>query len=134
MQASGHARWFERLLTDLQFELWIGDAAAVRTKRLRMQKTDRQDAQSLLPLLMKNRFPRIWIPDAANRDLRRLVWHRHRLVQMCTRIKNLGRWGIPRQVLARLVPTSSEIMRWHRLAKSLTCNRTGKHQEHTKQD
>jgi Malonate decarboxylase, alpha subunit, transporter len=26
MEASGHARWFERLLTDLQFELWIGDA------------------------------------------------------------------------------------------------------------
>ncbi len=27
MEASGHARWFERLLTELQFELWIGDAA-----------------------------------------------------------------------------------------------------------
>src|ERR1700736_2306373 len=24
MEASGHARWFERLLGDLQFELWIG--------------------------------------------------------------------------------------------------------------
>src|SRR5438445_12490595 len=24
MEASGHARWFERLLTELQFELWIG--------------------------------------------------------------------------------------------------------------
>jgi hypothetical protein len=28
MEASGHARWFERLLAELQFELWIGDAAA----------------------------------------------------------------------------------------------------------
>jgi hypothetical protein len=27
MEASGHARWFERLLAELQFELWIGDAA-----------------------------------------------------------------------------------------------------------
>ena len=44
-----HARWFERLLTELQFELWIGDAAAVRTKRVRKQKTDRQDAQSENP-------------------------------------------------------------------------------------
>ncbi len=35
MEASGHARWFERLLGGLQFELWIGDAAAVRTKRVR---------------------------------------------------------------------------------------------------
>jgi hypothetical protein len=25
MESSGHGRWFERLLRDLQFELWIGD-------------------------------------------------------------------------------------------------------------
>ena len=88
MEASGHARWFERLLTDLQFELWIGDAAAVRTKRVRKQKTDRQDAQLLLQLLMEKRFPKIWVPDAENWDLRQLLWHRHRLVQMRTRIMN----------------------------------------------
>ncbi len=28
MEASGHSRWFERLLGELQFELWIGNAAA----------------------------------------------------------------------------------------------------------
>ena len=28
MEASGHARWFQRLLGELQVELWIGDAAA----------------------------------------------------------------------------------------------------------
>jgi transposase len=88
MEASGHARWFERLLNDLQFELWIGDAAEIRTKRVRKQKTDRQDAQLLLKLLMEDRFPKIWVPDAANRDLRQLLWHRHRLVQMRTRIMN----------------------------------------------
>src|ERR1700675_985389 len=88
MEASGHARWFERLLAGLQFELWIGDAAAVRAKRVRKQKTDRQDAQLLLQLLLENRFPRIWVPDAENRDLRQLLWHRHRLVQMRTRITN----------------------------------------------
>ena len=44
MEASGHARWFERLLSELHFELWIGDAAKIRTKRVRRQKTDRQDA------------------------------------------------------------------------------------------
>jgi transposase len=88
MEASGHARWFERLLGDLQFELWIGDAAEIRTKRVRKQKTDRQDAQLLLKLLMEDRFPRIWVADAANRDLRQLLWHRHRLVQMRTRIMN----------------------------------------------
>ena len=88
MEASGHARWFERLLRDLQFELWIGDAAEIRTKRVRKQKTDRQDAQLLLKLLMEDRFPRIWVADAENRDLRQLLWHRHRLVQMRTRLMN----------------------------------------------
>jgi len=29
MEASGHARWFERLLAELNFELWIGDAAEI---------------------------------------------------------------------------------------------------------
>ena len=88
MEASGHARWFERLLIELQFELWIGDAAAIRTKRVRKQKTDRQDAQLLLRLLLEDRFPKIWVPDAENRDLRQLLWHRHRLVQMRTRVMN----------------------------------------------
>ena len=84
MEASGHARWFERLLHNLQFELWIGDAAEIRTKRVRKQKTDRQDAQLILQLMLENRFPRIWVPDAENRDLRQLLWHRHRLVR-CAR-------------------------------------------------
>jgi len=48
MEASGHARWFERLLAELNFELWIGDAAVIHTKRVRKQKTDRQDAQLIL--------------------------------------------------------------------------------------
>ena len=41
MEASGHARWFERLLAELQFELWIGDAAEIRTKRVRKQQNGR---------------------------------------------------------------------------------------------
>jgi transposase len=88
MEASGHARWFERLLAQLDCELWIGDAAEIRTKRVRKQKTDRQDAELLLRLLLEDRFPRIWVPDAANRDMRQLLWHRHRLVQMRTRVMN----------------------------------------------
>jgi transposase len=86
MESSGHSRWFERLLHELGFELWIGDPAEIRTKRVRKQKTDRQDAQLLLRLMLENRFPRIWVPDAENRDLRQLLWHRHRLVQMRTRV------------------------------------------------
>src|ERR1700752_4561194 len=88
MEASGHARWFERLLAELRFELWIGDAAEIRTKRVRKQKTDRQDAQHILQLLVEDRFPQIWVPSWENRDLRQLLWHRHRTVQARTRIMN----------------------------------------------
>jgi len=88
MEASGHARWFERLLAELNFEVWIGDAAEIRTKRVRKQKTDRQDAQLILRLLLEDRFPRIWVPSWENRDLRQLLWHRHRMVQARTRIMN----------------------------------------------
>ncbi len=88
MEASGHARWFERLLSELQFELWIGDAAEIRTKRVRKQKTDRQDARLILQLLLEDRFPQIWVPSWENRDLRQLLWHRHRMVQARTRIMN----------------------------------------------
>src|ERR1700726_2968774 len=88
MEASGHARWFERLLAELQVELWIGDAAEIRTKRVRKQKTDRQDAQLILKLMLKDDFPKIWVPNWENRDLRQLLWHRHRMVQARTRVMN----------------------------------------------
>ena len=88
MEASGHARWFERLLGELNFELWMGDAAEIRSKRVRKQKTDRQDAQLVLRLLLEDRFPRIWVASWENRDLRQLLWHRHRMVQARTRIMN----------------------------------------------
>ena len=88
MEATGHTRWFEDLLAELGFELWIGDPAKIRAQRVRKQKTDRQDAQLLLKLLIEDRFPRIWVPDKENRNLRQLLWHRHRLVEIRTRVMN----------------------------------------------
>jgi transposase len=88
MEASGYTRWFEQLIAEMSFELWIGDAAAISRKRVRKQKTDKQDAELLLTLLLENRFPRIWVANREERDLRQLLWHRHRLVQMQTRLRN----------------------------------------------
>lgn len=76
------------MLAELQLELWIGDAAEIQSKRARKQKTDRQDAQHILKLMLKDDFPRIWVPSWDNRDLRQLLWHRHRLVQARTRVMN----------------------------------------------
>ena len=88
MEASGHARWFERLLGELNLELWMGDAAVIRAKRGKKPKTDRQDALHILNLLLTGDFPRIWVPSWENRDLRQLLWHRHRMVQARTRMLN----------------------------------------------
>jgi Transposase len=59
MEASGFGRWFERLLGGLRIELWMGDATEIQRKRERKQKTDRQDAQHILKLMLKDDFPRI---------------------------------------------------------------------------
>jgi transposase len=48
MEATGYSRWFERLLAELGFELWIGgDPAEIKAKRVKKQKTDRNDARLL---------------------------------------------------------------------------------------
>src|SRR5712691_13168438 len=53
MEASGHSRWFERLLAELGIELWLGDAAKIKTMRVRKQKTDREDARLMRKLLLE---------------------------------------------------------------------------------
>ena len=88
MEATGHSRWFERLLAELNFELWVGDPAQIRAKQVRKQKNDRRDAEHILKLMLQSNFPRIWAPSPENRDLRQLVLHRHRLVGMRTRVMN----------------------------------------------
>jgi hypothetical protein len=41
----------------------LGDAAEICTKRVRKQKTDRQDAELMLRLLLEDRFPKVWVPN-----------------------------------------------------------------------
>jgi transposase len=88
MEATGQARWFERLLGELGFELWVGDPGQIRAKQVKKQKNDRRDAEHLPKLLMKDDFPRLWVPSPENRDVRQLVLYRHRLVGMRTRVMN----------------------------------------------
>jgi hypothetical protein len=80
IEATGPIHWFERLLTELGHELWIGDSAKIRASEVRKQRTDERDASLILDLLLSKRFPKIWVPTPAERDLRQLLWHRHKLV------------------------------------------------------
>jgi len=88
LECSGYSLWFEELLEELGIEYWVGDAAKIRAACPRKQKTDERDARLLLQLLEENRFPRIWVPDRATRDLRHLLMHRHKLVCLRSSIGN----------------------------------------------
>ena len=88
MEATGYAQWFEQMLAKLGYELWVGNAAEIREAMVRKQKTDSRDALHILDLLMENRFPRIWIPTPGERDLRQLLWHRHKMVCLRTSVRN----------------------------------------------
>jgi transposase len=60
----------------------------MRAMVVRKTKTDRRDARHSLDLLRHDRFPAIWVPDPATRDLRALLMHRMRLVRIRTMVKN----------------------------------------------
>ena len=66
----------------------MGDAAQIRASYVRKQKTDRRDAGHILRLLLESRFPRLWVPTAEQRDMRQLLIHRHKLVEIRMRVKN----------------------------------------------
>ncbi len=55
MEATGYSRWFERLLAELGFEVWMGNPAEIKSRRVKKQKTDRKDAQLLLRLMRKSK-------------------------------------------------------------------------------
>jgi transposase len=88
IEATGYTRWFEQMLAELGHELWVGDAARIRAAVVRKQKNDERDATHLRRLMSENRFPKIWMPTVAERDLRQLVLHRVKLVQMRTKVMN----------------------------------------------
>jgi transposase len=88
IESTGYSLWFHALLQRLGHTLLVGEAAKIRAMVVRKTKTDRRDARHLLDLLKHDRFPLVWIPDPATRDLRALIKHRLRLVRIRTMIKN----------------------------------------------
>ena len=88
MEATGGTGWFRQLLSDCGHQLRIGDPAKIRAMATRRQKTDRRDAELIRELLLDPHFPWLRTPTAAQCDLRQLLLHRHRLVQIRTRVKN----------------------------------------------
>jgi putative transposase len=75
IESTGYSLWFHALLQRLGHTLFVGEAAKIRAMVVRKTKTDRRDARHLLDLLQHERFPIVWIPDPATRDLRALIKH-----------------------------------------------------------
>lgn len=89
VECSGNMLWFERRLADYGHRLRLGDAAKIRSKETRKQKHDRRDAELIARLLREDQFPDLpWVPTLAERDLRQLLMHRHKLVRMRAQVKN----------------------------------------------
>jgi transposase len=88
MESTGNCQWFVEMPTTAGHEVWIGDAAKIRASEVRQHKTERRDAALILKLLLEGRFPRIWTPSGAEKDLRQLLIHRHKLVRTRAQVKN----------------------------------------------
>jgi len=87
IEACGNSQWFIELAERLGHVVWVGDAAQIRASCVCRQKTDRRDAGHILRLLMERRFPKLWTPSAEPRDLRQLLIHRHKLVEIWSSTK-----------------------------------------------
>src|ERR1700740_2221046 len=89
IEATGAMQWFLELLEELGIECRVGHPAKIRAAETRKQKHDRRDAEVILDLLvMKDRFPDIWMPSTEQRDLRTLLRDRHQWVKMRTRLQH----------------------------------------------
>jgi transposase len=66
----------------------VAHAAAVRQIAEARVKTDKQDIERLLRLLIADIVPEVWVPPVHVRELRGLISYRWRLVKMSTMIQN----------------------------------------------
>jgi transposase len=89
IEATGAMQWFLELLEELGIECRVGHPAKIPAAETRKQKHDRRDAELILDLLlMKDRFPDLWMPSTEQRDLRTLLRDRHQWVKMRTRLQH----------------------------------------------
>ena len=69
MEATGSMQWFLELLEELGIESRVGDPAKIRAAETRKQKHDRRAARLILDLLLRDRFPAIWMPSTGPANL-----------------------------------------------------------------
>src|SRR5678809_651326 len=88
LEASGYSPWFERLLEELGYEVWLGHATEIRRRARWRQKNDRRDAELILDLMVHNEFPCLHRPAVASREVLRMLRYRQKLIKLRTMTKN----------------------------------------------
>jgi len=88
LEASGYSPWFERLLEELGYEVWLGHATEIRRRARWRQKNDRRDAELILDLMLHNEFPRLHRPAVQSREVLRMLRYRQKLIKIRTMSKN----------------------------------------------
>src|SRR5918999_1001701 len=88
LEASGYSPWFERMLEELGFEIWLGHATEIRRRARWRQKNDRRDAELILDLMLHNEFPKLHRPSVQSREVMRMLRYRHKLTKLRTMSKN----------------------------------------------
>jgi transposase len=88
LEASGYSPWFERLLEELGYEVWLGHATEIRRRARWRQKNDRRDAELILDLMLHNEFPRLHRPAIQSREVMRMLRYRQKLIKIRTMSKN----------------------------------------------
>jgi transposase len=79
--------WAVDALQDAGAEVHLAHPLGVSMFTLRRVKNDERDARDLADLLRLGRLPEAWIAPPAVRELRELVRHRHKLVQLRSSLK-----------------------------------------------
>jgi transposase len=80
--------WAVDALQDAGAEVHLAHPLGVKMFTLRRVKNDERDARDLADLLRMGRLPEAWIAPPAVRELRELVRHRHKLVQLRSSLKS----------------------------------------------
>ncbi|HVI71169.1 MAG TPA: IS110 family transposase [Pyrinomonadaceae bacterium] len=88
LEASGYSPWFERLLEELGYEVWLGHASEIRRRARWRQKNDRRDAELILDLMLHDEFPRLHRPALQSCEVLRMLRYRQKLIKMRTMSKN----------------------------------------------
>ncbi len=68
VEATGNDRWFRKLMSELGYELLVGDASVIHASAPREHRMDKRDARHILRLRMENRFPAIGSPRRPTRN------------------------------------------------------------------